>query len=180
MYERYDRQTSQVCGMDVLIYYSIRVCHYQSSKNAISFLYRARKNKPNISLNSVSSVLSNSLLKSTLERSKLFLHFGNRLFYFRKKHIWTYSSKIKVPQFPYCQYVSVYVCTLATANTVWANKLKLEPGSLHMIMSKRIFYFFEIFIFWEDMPLSSIVMHTTGEKGSYTCFDMWSIIIKGR
>ena len=75
MYERYDRQTSQVCGMDVLIYYSIRVCHYQSSKNAISFLYRARKNKPNISLNSVSSVLSNSLLKSTLERSKLFLHF---------------------------------------------------------------------------------------------------------
>ena len=75
MYERYDRQTSQVCGMDVLIYYSIKVCHYQSIKNAISFLYRARKNKPNISLNSVSSVLSNSLLKSTLERSKLFLHF---------------------------------------------------------------------------------------------------------
>ena len=74
MYERYDRQTSQVCGMDVLIYYSIKVCHYQSIKNAISFLYRARKNKPNISLNSVSSVLSISLLKSTLERSKLFLH----------------------------------------------------------------------------------------------------------
>ena len=104
---------------------------------------------------------------------------GNRLFYFRKKHIWTYSSKIKVPQFPYCQYVSVYVCTLATANTVWANKLKLEPGSLQMIMSKCIFYLFEILIFWEDMPLSSILMHTTGEKGSNTCFDMWSIIIKG-
>ena len=101
------------------------------------------------------------------------------LFYFRKKHIWTYSSKIKVPQFPYCQYVSVYVCTLATANTVWANKLKLEPGSLQMIMSKCIFYLFEILFFWEDMPLSSILMHTTGEKGSNTCFDMWSIIIKG-
>ena len=104
---------------------------------------------------------------------------GNRLFYFWKKHIWTYSSKIKVPQFPYCHYVSVYVCTLATANTVWANKLTFEPGSLHMIMSKHIFYFFEIFIFWEDMPLSSILMHTTGEKESNTCFDMWSIIIKG-
>ena len=28
------------------------------------------------------------------------------------------SSKIKVPQFLWCQYVFVYVCTLATAYTV--------------------------------------------------------------
>ena len=61
------------------IFYTLKMCYNQSInqsiKNAISFLYRARKNKPNISLNSVSSVLSISLLKSTLERSKLFLHF---------------------------------------------------------------------------------------------------------
>ena len=38
----------------------------------------------------------------------------------------------------------VCVCTLATAYTIWASKLKFESGSLHhMITTKHIFYFFE-------------------------------------
>ena len=45
---------------------------------------------------------------------------GNRLFYFQTKQ-------------------RVYVCTLATAYTVWASKQKFEPHSLHMIISKRIY-----------------------------------------
>ena len=51
-----------------------------------------------------------------------------------------------------CMYVCVYVCTLATAYTVWANKLTFEPGSLHMINSKRIFYFFEKIIYFWVIP----------------------------
>ena len=53
-------------------------------------------------------------------------------------------------------YVYMCVCTHASAYSVWASKLKFEPVSLHMIISKLIFSFFEIFVFWGDMPLSSI------------------------
>ena len=45
-----------------------------------------------------------------------------------------------MPQFLCCDYVSVYTCALATAYSVWASKLN-KPRS-HMIISKRIFYFF--------------------------------------
>ena len=105
--------------------------------------------------------------KSTCNYVKFF---GNRLFYFRKNHIWTYSSKIKVPQCSYYDYIFMYVCIcvcpLATAYTAWAIKLKFEPGSLHMISSKRIFYFFEIFIFRGDIPFFDvhIIMPKTGKK----------------
>ena len=60
----------------------------------------------------------------------------------------------------------MYVCPLATAYTAWAIKLKFEPGSLHMISSKRIFYFFEIFIFRGDIPFFNdhIIMPKTGKK----------------
>ena len=50
-------------------------------------------------------------------------------------------------------YVCMYVCSLATAYTVWASKLKFEPWSLHMIISKRIFYFLEILICFWVIPL---------------------------
>ena len=43
-------------------------------------------------------------------------------------------------------YVCMYVCTLATAYTVWASKLKFEPYSVHIIISNRIFCFFEMSI----------------------------------
>ena len=46
----------------------------------------------------------------------IYIIIGNRLIYFRKKHIWTYSNKIKVPQCSYydyvCMYVFVYVLSL--------------------------------------------------------------------
>ena len=51
-----------------------------------------------------------------------------------------------------CIYVCICVCPLATAYTAWAIKLKFEPRSQHVIIWKRIFFFFEIF--FGDMPLS--------------------------
>ena len=51
-----------------------------------------------------------------------------------------------------CMHVCMYVCTLATAYTVWANKLKFEPGSHHMINSKCIFHFFEKIIYFWVIP----------------------------
>ena len=62
-------------------------------------------------------------------------------------------SKIKVPQFLYCDYVCMFVsCAITTAYTVWASRLNFEPWSLHMI-SKCIFYFFEICISFWVIPL---------------------------
>ena len=47
---------------------------------------------------------------------------GNSLFYYRKKHIWTYSSKIKVPQCSYYDYLFMYVCMY-----VFVYALSLQP-----------------------------------------------------
>ena len=49
--------------------------------------------------------------------------FGNHLFYFQKKHMWTNSSNIKVPQCLCCEYACMCVCELTSPYTVWASKL---------------------------------------------------------
>ena len=50
-------------------------------------------------------------------------------------------------------FLCMYVCSLATAYTAWASKLKFEPYSLHMIVSKCIFSFFEILLCFWVIPL---------------------------
>ena len=44
---------------------------------------------------------------------------------------------------------------MTTAYTIGANRMKFEPGSLHMIISNGVFYFFELS---EDIVYSLIVL----------------------
>ena len=76
-------------------------------------------------------------------------------FYFRKKHILTYSSKIKVPQFLYCQYICMYVPTLQPTPFELAS-WNLKQGVYIWLSQNAFFFVVEIFALWGDMAHSSI------------------------
>ena len=80
---------------------------------------------------------------------------GNRLFYFRKKPIWTYSSKIKVPQCSYHDYVCMYVFVYALS--LQSTPFELTSWNLNQevyIWSRpnAIFTFLKFSFFEETCP----------------------------
>ena len=74
---------------------------------------------------------------------------GNRLFYFRKNHIWTYSSKIKVPQCLYYDYICMYLCMssryslhrLSYQAEIWTTKSTCDHEKMHFFLFWNFHFF---------------------------------------
>ena len=103
---------------------------------------------------------------------------GNRLFYFRKNHIWTYSSKTKVP-YVFILWLCMYLCMCSRYNwhhlsyqaEIWTTK--------SMWLSENTFFlFFEIFIFWEICPFFRFSQFHAYNTFKITNHDDWYMKLK--
>ena len=85
---------------------------------------------------------------------------GNRLFNFQTKYYASIKRNTEVKRFLSFYTVTIYICmyvsAIATAYTVWDSKMKFELECLKMILSKCIFLFSEIFIFYGVLCLFSL------------------------
>ena len=109
---------------------------------------------------------------------------GNRLFYFWKKHIWTYRSEIKVPSvfiLSLCIYVCMYVCMYALSLQPTPFELSswnLNHGVIMWFFENAFFSFLKFSFFWEICPFlwfSEFHAYTTITMTSH---DDWYIKLK--